>query len=68
MSKYDNDDCAANDDGSPQSMVTIVIKYGIGYGSHETDMDVPVDATDEEIHQMVWDMLAERLDYGWEKQ
>lgn len=46
---------------------TINIKYGIGYGTHETDMEVPMDATDEEIHALVWDMLAERLDFGWER-
>lgn len=50
-----------------EEYVNITVKYGIGYGSHETDIDVPASATDEEIHQTIWDMLAERPDFGWER-
>lgn len=49
-------------------MVRIIIKYSIGYGSHETDLDVPSDMTDDEIQQIVWDMVSERLDFGWERE
>lgn len=54
--------------GEMEEYVTIRIKYGIGYGSHETDCEVPKDATDEEIHDIVYDMISERLDFSWERE
>lgn len=52
----------------PVEYLNILIKYSIGYESHEMDMEVPVDATDEEIHDMVWEMISERVDFGWERE
>lgn len=50
-----------------EEYVNVTIKYGIGYGQHETDIDVPKTATDEAVHEIIWDMLAERLDFSWER-
>lgn len=46
-------------------MKRIIIKYGIGYGSHETDMEVEDDATEEQIEEWVRDCVMERLDWHW---
>lgn len=42
-------------------MRTIMIRYGIGYGEHETAIDVPDDATVEEIERDVQDSIMERV-------
>ena len=46
---------------------TIMIRYGIGYGSHDMDIDVPVNATDDEIEEEVMNAVMERVDYGWNR-
>lgn len=47
--------------------VLLKIKYGIGYGQHTTDMEVPADASEDEIDQMIFEMLSQRLDFSWER-
>lgn len=46
-------------------MKRIIIKYGIGYGSHEIDLELEDDLTDEEIEQSVQDTVMARLDWSW---
>ena len=48
-------------------MRLINIRYGIGYGMHETDIEVDDDATKEEIEEEVKDCVMERLDWSWEE-
>lgn len=54
--------------GEKEEYVLLTIKYGIGYGQHTTDMEVPADASEDEIAQMIFEMLSERLDFSWERE
>lgn len=49
-------------------MRTIIIRYGIGYGTHTTDMEVQDDATDAEIEADVQDAIMERVWWAFEDQ
>ena len=46
-------------------MKRVIIKFGCGYGSHETDLDFEDDATDEEIERDVEQAVMERVDWSW---
>lgn len=46
-------------------MRTVIVKYGIGYGRHEMDLEFEDDATNEEIESDVEAAVIERLDWGW---
>lgn len=46
-------------------MKLVRIKFGVGYGQHETEMEVEDDATDEEIEKWVEDEVTQRLDWSY---
>ncbi len=46
----------------------ILIKYGIGYGRHDDEIEMDDDATDEEIEESVRDVVMQRLDWSWKKE
>lgn len=39
----------------------IVVRYGIGYGKHETEIEVPDDASQEEIDEYARDAVLDRV-------
>jgi len=43
----------------------IIVKYGVGYGSHTMDLEAEDDMTEDEIEEMVRDFVMERLDWSW---
>jgi hypothetical protein len=46
-------------------MKRVIVKYGVGYGSHEMDLEFEDAATDEEIESDVEAAVTERLDWSW---
>lgn len=48
-------------------MALIKIRFGIGYGSHETEIEVDDDASQEEIEAWVEDEVTQRLDWSWKR-
>lgn len=42
------------------------VRYGIGYGSHDMEVDVTDAENDKEIEQWVYDAVMERVDFGYE--
>lgn len=45
-------------------MRTIYIRYGIGYGEHETEIEVPEDADEHEVNLEVHEAIMERVWYS----
>jgi hypothetical protein len=39
----------------------VKVKYGIGYGTHQTDIEVEDDATEDEIEEMAFEAVRDRL-------
>lgn len=46
----------------------ILISYGVGYGRHDTDVEVDDDFTEEEIEREVQEVVMEKLDWSWKKE
>jgi hypothetical protein len=46
---------------------TIIVRYGIGYGTHDLNIEVPANATDYEIEEEVMQAVMERVDYDWDR-
>ncbi|MEM9085345.1 MAG: hypothetical protein AAGB23_05430 [Pseudomonadota bacterium] len=47
--------------------ILVKISYGIGFGSHEDELEFRANATDEEIEEVVSDHVMERVSFGWER-
>ena len=47
-------------------MKRVIVKFGVGYGMHETDFDGPDDMTEEEIKECAQECVMERLDWSYE--
>lgn len=45
---------------------TVVVTYSVGYGDHTAELDVPLNATEDEINDEVSDFVHERLAWSWE--
>ncbi len=46
----------------------VKVTYGIGYGSHETELDLPDDYDDEDIETAVSDHVNERVEWSWKRE
>lgn len=53
---------------SEDGYTRIVVRYGIGYGTHTMELDLESDVTDEEIAEIVNDSVMERVSFGWERE
>lgn len=47
-------------------MRIVRFSYGVGYGQHEDSFEVDDEATNEEIEEMVFQTVMDRLDWGFE--
>lgn len=46
----------------------INVNYGIGFGDHDTELDLPDDLDEELIEQEVSDYVRERVWWSWERE
>lgn len=46
-------------------MKIVTVRYGIGYGTHDMDLEFDDDMSDDEIEEAVMNAVQERLHYSW---